>query len=77
MRDRRRQAREEVQRLGERLGSNRRFRIPYLRSLALLAEWQGHGAQAITHLRRSRRVSHGDRLTGRTVADPGEVGKGV
>jgi tetratricopeptide (TPR) repeat protein len=44
------QAREEVQRLGERLGSNRRFRIPYLRSLAILAEWDGHGRQAITHL---------------------------
>jgi len=44
-------AREEVQRLGEHLGSNRRFRIPYLRSMALLAEWQGHGAQAIIHLR--------------------------
>ena len=43
-------AREEVQRLGERLGSNRRFRIPYLRSLALLAEWQGQGAEAITRL---------------------------
>ncbi len=46
-----RQAREEVQRLGERLGSNRRFRIPYLRSLAVLADWDGHGEQAITHLR--------------------------
>jgi DNA-binding SARP family transcriptional activator/tetratricopeptide (TPR) repeat protein len=46
-----RQAREEVQRLGERLGSNRRFRIPYLRSLALLVDWDGHGSQAITHLR--------------------------
>ena len=34
-----RQAREEVQQLGERLGSNRRFRIPYLRSLAVLAAW--------------------------------------
>ena len=46
-----RQAREEVQRLGERLGSNRRFRIPYLRSLALLADRDGHGGQALTHLR--------------------------
>jgi hypothetical protein len=45
-----RQAREAVQRLGERLGSNRRFRLPYLRSLALLADWQGQSAQAITHL---------------------------
>ena len=45
-----RQAREEVQRLGERLGASRRFRIPYLRSLAVLAAWDGQGAQAITHL---------------------------
>jgi DNA-binding SARP family transcriptional activator len=45
-----RQAREAVQRLGERLGSNRRFRLPYLRSLAVLADWEGHGEQAITHL---------------------------
>ena len=46
-----RQAREEVQRLGGRLGSNRRFRLPYLRSLAVLAEWEGHGEQAIDRLR--------------------------
>ena len=45
-----RQAREAVQRLGERRGSNRRFRIPFLRSLAILAEWDGHGSQAITNL---------------------------
>jgi DNA-binding SARP family transcriptional activator len=52
-----RQAREEVQRLGERLGSNRRFRIPYLRSLALLAEWEGQDAQAITHLREAAELA--------------------
>jgi tetratricopeptide (TPR) repeat protein len=46
-----RQAREEVQRLGKRLGSNRRFRLPYLRSLAALAAWEGHGEQAIGRLR--------------------------
>jgi len=46
-----RQARAEVQRLGERLGSNRRFRIPYLRSLAVLSTWEGHSEQAIGHLR--------------------------
>jgi DNA-binding SARP family transcriptional activator/tetratricopeptide (TPR) repeat protein len=45
-----RQAREAVQRLGERLRSNRRFRIPYLRSLAILADWQGQSEQAIAHL---------------------------
>ena len=30
------QAKDEVQRLGERLGPNRRYRIPYLQSQALL-----------------------------------------
>jgi tetratricopeptide (TPR) repeat protein len=45
-----RQARAEVQRLGERLGPNRRFRIPYLRSLAVLAAWEGEREQAIDHL---------------------------
>ena len=46
-----RQARAEVQRLGERVGPNRRFRIPYLRSLAVLATWDGHSERAIGHLR--------------------------
>jgi tetratricopeptide (TPR) repeat protein len=45
-----RQAREEVHRLGEGLGPYRRFRIPYLRSLATLAVWEGHSEQAIGHL---------------------------
>src|SRR5258708_11797319 len=46
-----RQARAEVQRLGEGLGLSPRFRIPYLRSLAVLAVWEGHSEQAIGHLR--------------------------
>ncbi|HEX6551888.1 MAG TPA: AAA family ATPase [Ktedonobacteraceae bacterium] len=46
-----RQARAAVQRLGEGLGPNRRYRIPYLRSLAVLAAWDGHSEQAIGHLR--------------------------
>jgi DNA-binding SARP family transcriptional activator len=50
-------AREEVQRLGERLGSSRRFRIPYLRSLALLADWDGRFAQAITYLRQAAELA--------------------
>jgi tetratricopeptide (TPR) repeat protein len=45
------QAKEEVQRLGERLGPYRRFRIPYLQSLAVLAAWDGESEQAISHLR--------------------------
>ncbi len=46
-----RQARAEVQRLGERVGANRRYRIPYLQSEALLSAWNGHSEQAIGHLR--------------------------
>ncbi len=46
-----RQARAEVQRLGERLGPSPRFRIPYLQSRALLAAWEGHREQAIGQLR--------------------------
>jgi predicted ATPase/DNA-binding SARP family transcriptional activator len=45
------QAREEVHRLGERLGPSPRFRIPYLQSLAVLAAWEGHSEQAIGQLR--------------------------
>jgi hypothetical protein len=45
------QARAAVQRLGEGLGPNRRYRIPYLRSLAVLAAWEGHSEQAIDRLR--------------------------
>lgn len=44
-------AREEVQRLGEHPGLYRRFRIPYLQSLAVLAIWDGQKEQAIDHLR--------------------------
>jgi predicted ATPase/DNA-binding SARP family transcriptional activator len=45
-----RQAREEVHRLGERLGPYRRFRLPFLRSEALLSAWDGQPEQAIDHL---------------------------
>ncbi len=45
-----RQGREEVHRLRERLGPYRRFRIPYLRSEALLSAWEGQPEQAIDHL---------------------------
>jgi tetratricopeptide (TPR) repeat protein len=45
------QAREAVHRLGERLGPYQRFRIPYLRSEAAIAAWDGQSEQAIGHLR--------------------------
>jgi DNA-binding SARP family transcriptional activator len=43
-------ARAGVERWGSLIGDNRRYRIPYLRSLAVLAEWDGDGEQAITYL---------------------------
>ena len=51
------QARETVQRLGEGLGPKRRYRIPYLRSLAALAAWEGHSEQAIGHLREAAQLA--------------------
>ncbi len=44
------QAREEVRRFGERVRNKRRYRIPYLRALAVLAQWDNEIDQAITHL---------------------------
>jgi tetratricopeptide (TPR) repeat protein len=44
------QARTALQGLGERLGNNRRFRLPYLRSRARLSAWEGQSEQAIGHL---------------------------
>jgi len=52
-----RQAREEVHRLRERLGPYRRFRIPYLRSLAVLAAWEGQREQAVGHLREATHIA--------------------
>lgn len=43
-------ARADVHRVGEMIGDNRRYRIPYLRSLAVLAQWDGDIPQAITPL---------------------------
>jgi hypothetical protein len=52
-----RRARAEVQRLGEDLGSNQRFRIPYLRSRALLDAGEGRRDQAIDHLDEAAQVA--------------------
>jgi tetratricopeptide (TPR) repeat protein len=43
-------ARAEVERLGKTLGKNRRYRLPWLRSLAVLAQWDGDTDRAIRHL---------------------------
>ena len=52
-----RQAREEVYWLGERVGPNRRYRVPYLRSLATLAAWEGQSEQAISHLQEAAQLA--------------------
>jgi len=52
-----RQAREAVHWLGERLGPYPRYRVPYLRSLATLAAWEGRSEQAIDHLREAAQLA--------------------
>jgi predicted ATPase/DNA-binding SARP family transcriptional activator len=47
------QAKEEVRRFGELVGNKRRYRIPYLRSLAILAQWDGETEQVISHLQQA------------------------
>jgi DNA-binding SARP family transcriptional activator/tetratricopeptide (TPR) repeat protein len=44
-------AREDVKRLGERVGGNRRFRLVHLRMLAVLAVWDGQTGEALARLR--------------------------
>ncbi len=51
------QARAAVHRLGEGLGPKRRYRIPYLRSLAALAEWEGCSEQTIDYLREAAQLA--------------------
>lgn len=43
-------ARTEVERLGRIVGNNRRYRLILLRSQAVLAQWDGHIAPAVSHL---------------------------
>lgn len=44
-------AREDVKRLGERVGGNRRFRLVHLWMLAVLDGWDGQTAEALARLR--------------------------
>jgi tetratricopeptide (TPR) repeat protein len=69
------QARAAVHRLGERLGSNRRYRIPYLRSLAVLAAWEGHSEQAIGHLREAAGLAADLGLPGEQWQIQAELGR--
>ena len=50
-------AREEVGRFAERTGANERARIAYLRSLAVLSQWEGDIGRAIEHLQQARALA--------------------
>ena len=52
-----RSAREEVSRFCERAEANERARIAYLRSLAVLSEFEGDTQRAIEHLRQAHTLA--------------------
>jgi ATP/maltotriose-dependent transcriptional regulator MalT len=47
-------AREDVERLGEQVGQNRRFRLVHLRMLAVLSRWNGNCDEALAYLREAQ-----------------------
>ena len=51
------QAVEYVQRLGKAIGTSRRHRISYLRSLAVLAQHQSQPDKAIAHLQEAAQLA--------------------
>jgi len=51
------QAREEIRQMERCLGSNQRFRIPYLRSKASLTTWEGGIEQALGQLHEAMQVA--------------------
>ncbi len=50
-------AQEDIQVFGRRIGENRRYRIPYLRSLAVLAQWQEEREKAVEHLQAATQLA--------------------
>jgi tetratricopeptide (TPR) repeat protein len=61
-----RSAREEVSRFAERAEANERARIAYLRSLAVLSEFEGDTERAIEHLREAHTLAQ-------KIGVPGEL----
>jgi DNA-binding SARP family transcriptional activator/tetratricopeptide (TPR) repeat protein len=59
-------AREEVRRFAERARANERDRMSYLRSLAVLSEWEGDTKRAIDHLHEAEALSE-------EIGPPGEL----
>jgi tetratricopeptide (TPR) repeat protein len=59
-------AREDAKRLGERVGGNRRFRLVYLRMVAVLAEWDGQTGEALARLQEASTLA-------KEIGLPGEL----
>jgi tetratricopeptide (TPR) repeat protein len=51
-------ARKEVRRLGARIRTTRRQRLPYLRALATLAQWDGETREALASLQEAAVLAH-------------------
>jgi hypothetical protein len=64
-----------VQRLEEHLGNYRRFRLPYLRSLAVLTAWEGQSEQAIGYLREATALAADLGLPGEQWQIQAELGR--
>jgi hypothetical protein len=67
-------ARAEVERLGGIVGNNKRYRLPLLRSLAVLAQWDGDTAQAITQLQAAAALAQEVGLPGEEWSILGALG---
>lgn len=57
-------ARKDLQRQDKLIDDNSRYRIPYLRSLAILAQWDGEVLQSIDHLESALALVEGIDLPG-------------
>lgn len=60
-------ARAEVERLDKIMGNNKRYRLSLLRSLAVLAQWDGDKVQAVSHLQAAAALAQ-------EIGLPGEEG---
>lgn len=68
-------ARAEVERVAAVVGENRRFRLPLLRSQAVLAQGDGDVAQAISHLEAALALAQEMGLPGEAWPILGELGR--
>ncbi|CAN5755283.1 hypothetical protein BH20ACT12_BH20ACT12_02370 [soil metagenome] len=68
-------AREDVKRLGERVGGDRRFRLVHLRMLAVLDRWDGQTRGALARLREARALAEEIGLPGELWQIGAEAGE--